>query len=189
MMPERARGDRVPQETSPLAGEAVPAEADYRSHPAVRNYMVLCLLALMVLALGLMDYAPGWWGLVPVLAGAIALVGRWKIGPPLLVLTLTCVLLLQARWVRWRSLTPSLSLTDIVLGGAVLAYVVGHYRLLSLLGQVFPRETRRPALAEAVRRAGPQPGPAQRRSPGLVKARELTLLALSLPVAGVVALE
>jgi hypothetical protein len=182
-MPERVQGERGPQETSPLADRTVPAEADDRSHPAVRNYVVLCLLALMVLALGLVDYAPGWWALVPVLAGAIALVARWNVGPPFVLLSLACILMLQARWPRWRPPTLSLSSTDIVMGGAVLAYVVGQYRLLSLVRQVFPRDTRAPALPNARRQqGGAQPAALQRRSPVVVSGRELIVLALSLPV-------
>jgi hypothetical protein len=56
---------------------------------------------------------------------------------------------------------------------AVIAYVVGHYRLLSLVRHVFPPDPRR--LRDAV-------DPGQRRLADLVSATEMTLLGFAAPL-------
>lgn len=117
------------------------------SHPAVRNYMLFCLGALFLLAVCLTDRGLGWWCLAPTLIGSLTLLAQWRHGPPLVLLSLAGLLGMPgSRYLRGypngaRFLTPSL--TDLVLCFAVLAYVQGHYRLLSLMRSIFPTKSRR----------------------------------------------
>src|SRR5262249_1811231 len=53
------------------------------THPAIRAYTVVCLAALLVVAVLLTQEGSGIFGLLPVLVGAGALLARWSIGPPL----------------------------------------------------------------------------------------------------------
>lgn len=145
------------------------------NHPAVRNYMLLCLSALFLLVVCLADRGLEWWCLVPALIGCLALMTHWSQGPPLVLLSLTGLLVLADRRSRggytdWSRLqTPALM--DLVLCIAVLAYVIGHYRLLSLMRNIFPLIPRRP-LGDV----------SQRRSADLVTGREIALLGLMLPL-------
>jgi hypothetical protein len=155
----------------------VPPSGELRSHPAVRNYMLLCLSALFLVVVCLADRGLEWWCLLPALVGCLALLASWSHGPPLVLVLLAgllCIPSSSSRWVygRWpRFETPTLM--DLVLCIAVLAYVVGHYRLLSLIRPLFPADSTRSDDAATVSR---------RRSADLVTAWELALLALSLPV-------
>jgi hypothetical protein len=141
--------------------------------------MLFCLTALFLLVVCLADRGLEWWCLVPALIGCLTLLAHWSHGPPLVILSLAGLLGLPgsrsrsgyAGWLRYQ--TPSLM--DLMLCLTVLAYVVGHYRLLALTRNVFPSDPRRP-------RDGSDADPAQRRSGDLVRAGELGLLGLTLPV-------
>jgi hypothetical protein len=148
-----------------------------RSHPAVRNYILFCLVALFLLVVCLANRGLEWWCLVPPMIGCLTLLTNWSHGPPLVLLSLTGFLAVQSSRFRWNSggwlrfQTPTLM--DLVLCIAVLAYVVGHYRLLALMRPMFPTDSRRPdELAKANRC----------RSADLVTPREVALLGLALPV-------
>ena len=164
---------------------AAEPEVDLGSHPAVRGYSLVCLVALLALTLFVVDRGLGWWGLMPVLLGAAALLFRWSVGPPLVLVTLAVLLSAQARfrlplWARPRA---SL-LGDLGVCLAVLAYAAGQYRLLALTRHVLPPDTRRrtlPGQGKAVAAEGP------RRSPGSVGPWELPGLLLTLPVWAVAA--
>jgi hypothetical protein len=69
----------------------------------------------------------------------------------------------------WRFQTPTLM--DLVLCIAVLAYVLGHYRLLSLVRSIFPPDPRRRHSDSS-----------QRRAAHLVTGREMALVGLAVPV-------
>ena len=110
--------------------------------------MLFCLAALFLLVICLADRGLEWWCLVPPLIGCLTLLTHWSHGPPLVVVSLTGLLGVTAPRSRWsfgdwrRFQTPTLM--DLVLCIAVLAYVVGHYRLLSLMRPIFPADSRRP---------------------------------------------
>jgi hypothetical protein len=148
---------------------------DLRSHPAVRNYILLCLTALFLSVVCLAARGLGWWCLAPALVGCLTLLTHWVHGPPLVLLSLAGLLSTtgsRGRWVSadWPRLqTPTL--LDVVLCLAMLAYVVGHYRLLSLRRCIFPPDPPRPYR-----------DPLRRRSPDLVTGWETALLGLALPV-------
>jgi hypothetical protein len=89
-------------------------------------------------------------------------------------------------WPGWsRFQTPTLM--DVLLCFAVLAYVVGHYRLLSLMRHIFPPDPRR-ARPEGNAWDGRSKEKKQiacstlKRSPDLVNGREMALLGFALPI-------
>ncbi|HWG44974.1 MAG TPA: hypothetical protein VN688_19550 [Gemmataceae bacterium] len=165
---------------SQIPKPASPAQArqELRSHPAVRNYTLVCLGALFLLVVCLADRGLGWWCLIPALIGSVALLLHWSLGPPMVIVSLTGLMLASARYRRsypyWaRDQVPTLM--DLLLCVAVLGYVMGHYRLLSLVRHIFPPDPRRMrdnASAES----------ANRRSADQVNGRELALLVLALPL-------
>lgn len=155
-------------------------ETDLSSHPAVRGYSLVCLLALLALTVLVTDRGLGWWGLMPVLLGAAALLFRWSVGPPLVLVTLAVLLAAQARFRNPRLGWPQPPVAaDLGICLVVLAYSAGQYRLLALTRHVLPPDTRRRALpgqARAAAREGP------RRSPEAVGPWEVPALLLSLPL-------
>jgi hypothetical protein len=157
---------------------ATELEEDLGSHPAVRGYSLTCLVALLALTLFVSERGLGWWGLMPVLLGAAALLFRWSVGPPLVLVTLAVLLSAQARFPVARFLRPRPSLlADLGVCLAVLAYAAAQYRLLALTRHVLPPDTRRrtlPGQGKAVADEGP------RRSPGAVGPAELPTLLLTL---------
>jgi hypothetical protein len=148
---------------------------ELRSHPAVRNYTLFCLSALFLLVVCLADRGLEWWCLAPALIGCLTLLTHWEHGPPLVLLSLAGLLGMsgspaRTTYVGWsRFQRPTL--VDLMLCAAVLAYVMGHYRLLSLMRRIFPADPQR-------RRSDP----VQRRSADLVTGWETALLGLALPV-------
>ncbi|HZY84830.1 MAG TPA: hypothetical protein VFE78_08360 [Gemmataceae bacterium] len=158
-------------------------EADLSSHPAVRGYSLVCLVALLALTLFVTERGMGWWGLMPVFLGAAAVLFRWGVGPPLVLVTLAILLAAQARFRLTESARPSL-LADLGVCLAVLAYTAAQYRLLGLTRHVLPPDTRRrtlPGQGKAAAAEGP------RRSPGSVGPWELPGLLLTLLMWAVVA--
>lgn len=145
---------------------------ELRSHPAVRNYTLFCLAALFLLVVCLANRGLEWWCLVPALIGCLTLLANWSQGPPLVLLSLVGLLgMYRPRWYSSWSRFPTPTLMDLVLCISVLAYILGHYRLLSLMRSIFPPDPRRRRI-----------DPSQRRSADLVKGWEMALLGLSLPV-------
>jgi hypothetical protein len=155
-----------------------PTRRQLRSHPAVRNYTLFCLAALFLQVVCLADRGLDWWCLMPALIGGASLLAHWSLGPPLLLFALTGLMLAQTRF-RWaypywaRDRVPTMM--DLILCAAVLAYVMGHYRLLSLVRHVFPPDPRRTPGSRYV-------DPARRRSADLVSGWEMALLVLALPL-------
>jgi hypothetical protein len=166
---------------------------------AARNYTFLCLVALLVLLLGLMVALPRagpMWVLLPVLVGLGGLLLRWSVAPLLFLLTLGGVLytygVLRTPPRPGAEPPATAPVTDLVLGVAALAYVAGHYRLQSLLRAVFPHDPRRalvprgrPGTATPARR--PPARVPERRSTGLASPGELVWLLMALPVYGILA--
>lgn len=144
-------------------------------HPAARNYTLFSLAALFLLVVCLADQGFDWWCLVPAAIGCLALLAHWRHGPPLVLLSLIGLYGMSgprsfrnsAQWSRFQ--TPTMM--DLVLCIAVLAYVSGNYRLLSLTRNIFPPDPRR--------RGSPATQP---RSADHVTDREMAWLGLSLPV-------
>jgi hypothetical protein len=167
---------------------------DLRRNPAVRRYTVVCLAALVVLFLTMLDQGMDVWSLLPLLLGSLAVLLSWTSGPPLVLIAVA--MLTYERWgnqLDGRRLVMLLTLrnpgrrtdwnfdddfpvSDLILCVALLTYVVAQYRLLSLVRHVLPRDPRPPTAAD-----GPAPPPS-RRPADQVAPRELATMALSLPI-------
>lgn len=150
-----------------------------RTHPAVRNYMLICLAALFMLVLCLAERDLEWWSLTPAFIGCLTLLTYWNHGPPLVLLSLAGLLGMArpgplrfaASWTRLQSPSPM----DCLLCLVVLAYVLAHYRLLALVRRIFPGEGRGLALKD-------QAEPMPRRAADLVSSHEMVLVATALPL-------
>jgi hypothetical protein len=111
------------------------------------TYTALCLAALGVILLALLQRGFGSWSLFPVLVGALGLIIRWRSAPQLLLLALAGFLAVHAmvrpagRVGFFRQ--PRYPVGDFVLCGAVLGYVAAHYRLQSLQDAILPPDPRR----------------------------------------------
>jgi hypothetical protein len=135
------------------------------------NYTVLCLFALVVMTSILLQTGIGLWGLLPAAVGLVAVYTHWRAGPPLVLVSLACLLGMHRAGMDMPVLLLSLLGrvgrlfnfpnqrvplpqgawawqddgvgTDVVLCTAVLAYTAAHYRLLSLVNHAFPPDPRR----------------------------------------------
>jgi hypothetical protein len=173
-------------------------EDDMSLAPAVRQYMLLCLVALGVMVLALLEDNLGWWGVLPFVVGSMAVVSNWSGGPVLVLLSVLClapayvrgvgpfqffqmILLSGGLPILRRGLPPRelATSTDLLFCAAMLTYFIGHFRLLSLIGPIFPPD-RRPA--PGGKRRGPATEEVPRRSPDLVPPHELIQMILTLPV-------
>jgi hypothetical protein len=136
----------------------------------VRDYSLMCLVALMLVTVVLLNDGLTWWSVMPLLLGLVSLLTSWSVGPPLLLLLLTTLLVFRNQLVgRWGGYRPADSpLTDLALAASLLACVAAQYRLMTLVRRAHPFDRRRPRLASA--------GGA--RSPDLVTGRELGALLL-----------
>jgi hypothetical protein len=106
--------------------------------PGVAYYVALCLIALGVIMLVMLQRTYWVLSLLPILAGVGA--GFTSFGPYLLVIVI--VVCLNATPFAGGSSFRQMVL-DFLLSGAVLAYVAGHYRLQCLFIQIFPPDSRR----------------------------------------------
>jgi hypothetical protein len=180
---------------------------DPRAHPATRGYTIVCLGALLVMVVVLVQREPRWLALLPLLTGSVAVAACWSVGPPLVLLCVGGSLVVQLRQpdvfaflvmvaktvgidiaggpgVQLRQRISagqgSLAATDLVLAGALLAYSAGQYRLQSLLRHAFPPDPRRRRRLPKGRPAVmPVPPADVPRAPELVGGNELTALVLA----------
>jgi hypothetical protein len=159
---------------------------DPRAHPAVRQYTLFSVVALLLLTVLLVQRDMGWWGMLPVLAGAISLLTHWTLGPATVVMLVGILIFLQDALVRmsWGYRHQSDPLSDLLLCAAVLVFAATQYRVQSLVRAVFPADPHRPP---GLRAPGHQPAvghkaPPQRRSAGLAHAGERLLLVVGLVV-------
>jgi hypothetical protein len=187
---------RPPRESrgGPGAGASHGARAA-ASQPAARGYLILCLVALGFVLLVQLERGAGLGGLLVVLVGLLGVLGRLAAGPILFLLVLGGQQFLRhaaltGHGLHWYNPGWSVEVSDVVLCGAVLAYVLAHYRLLGLVRQVVPLDPRR--------REGPPrwhfwrlqwlPRVVQeRRSARAVSRVEVGLLVMSLPLAALLA--
>ncbi len=179
-----------------------PAEPLLILDPAIRPYVVICLLALLVVLLVLLDQGLGEWALLLVVLGCVCLLLQVRFGPPLLLLALVWLTLSEARGLEPRRLareillgrrplenlqdTPGLSVTGLVLGVAMLVYSAGFYRLHSLTHHLFPVDPRRKRWVKALQGRHGSRGEEETEVPALerrpvtaIRAGELPLLLMS----------
>ena len=140
--------------------------AQIHADPAVRNYDLLCVTAVIVLFLGLFLRGFGWWGVLVLLVGLVGHLFRWRQASVLLLVSLTlpqlslllaCVFTsfhqdaaYSGRYWRLSRLHESDFLSNWILCTAVLGYVAGNYRLQSLVTYIFPPDARLPRAVRAL---------------------------------------
>src|SRR5262249_37176819 len=128
--------------------------------PAVRDYALVCLAALLMVALIMLQDPIGLIALLPVLVGIISLAIFWAAGPVLVLLTLTILCLLRRQF--FVTMMPGFQQPtegfDLILGLVLAIYCIGHYRLQSLVRNASPydyRRDRRISTRRAKRRGAP----------------------------------
>jgi hypothetical protein len=179
-------------------------EADAGADAGVRTYTLVCLVALLVVTLVLIDEA-GPWVLLPVVIGGLGLVGRWRSAVPMFLLTVGFVVLAVAqggdpfffveRLLRIVALGragpghrgPSFGSENTLFGhflicAAVLAYAAGQYRLLALTRNAFPLDPRSSPNRKRPDTAARRRPESLCRSAKLVTSAEVGTMLLTLPV-------
>jgi hypothetical protein len=134
--------------------------------PAVRQYSLVCLLALLVVLILLLESGLGEWAVLVSALGCICMLLQVRFGPPLLLLAVAWLILSQGRGVDpprlvWSILsgrTPiapwesrEFPFTGLLLATALLVYSVAFYRLLSVTQNIFPVDPRRKRWARALK--------------------------------------
>jgi hypothetical protein len=159
-----------------------------RNDLAVRTYVLVCLVALLVMMLAQMEMGPDLFALLPVLAGAAGLLMRSTLASLMLLVALGGRIFLYHQTGFGRFLgrglgTPRFHLTDLLLCAATLAFVIAHYRLMGLVKNVFPEDPRRREKWPPGRLwAGVARAPRERRSAHLVGPVEWLVFLVSLPI-------
>lgn len=160
--------------------------------PPVRpqHYQLLCGLALGVVFLLLMQEGLLLFAVAVAVLGAAAVVLRLRLSPPLVLLPLVGGLLYQQYLFPAWSSRGMLRVEDVALCAAALAYVAGHYRLLSLWSHILPPDPRQRYRAGAaavvpVRQIGKVV--AHYRPAGLLTTAEVAWFVLQLPLCALAA--
>jgi hypothetical protein len=158
--------------------------------PGARDYALLALAGLLIVAVVLVQEDLGWWAAAPLAVGALGVLVPGLVGPTV-VLLLLLVLLAAQGWMwqnPWGVGRPS-ALMDLVLAMAVLVYVAAHTRLLTIRRHALPPDPRRERRPPGRRIAGRWflPQGATRRSAGLLPPGEFVALAAGVPVFALVA--
>lgn len=167
-----------------------PASEKVDAEFGAQQYLLLCLLALVVVSVVLGGRSVDHFSIVPFAAGAICLLLRWISGPPIVLLTVSCLLALETGRLERRNAASRFpfamlvqqdpaSPANFILCAAVVAFVVGFYRYVSLTSSVFPLESRK---GPPLRPGGkPVPIPAVKRGLALATRAELLALVSTLP--------
>ena len=165
--------------------------AQLGDHPVVRNYVIVCLVAMVILLIVLIYQGLGTGSLIPPLVGIMGVIVRWRSAPLIILGALAGLYYIEL--FRFHGMAELLGLnrpdlSDVLLAGSMLLYVAGHYRIQSFYHEIIPAERQKAAgRARQGKAAEPTPELSPRRSPGVVSPMELPLLAL-LPGWAVVAL-
>lgn len=154
--------------------------------PGVLRYLAILGGALGAIVLVLLGQGFREWSLLPVLAGLAG--GTTRFAPVLLVLAVAMTVNSPPAYGVTFDRADNLNLPELILGGAVLGYVAAHYRLQSLLLNIFPLDPRRPLAAPGSEPSKESPkSPPVCRPSRLVTQREIGLLLLSLPFSAALA--
>ena len=158
--------------------------------PFLNTYTVLCLAALAAILLVEVQHGPRLTTPVLLAIGLVGVLTRLRAGPILLLGTVAAGYLIEQQrltglgW-RWYVRPRSFEVADVVLCGAVLAYVAAHYRLQALTRNVFPIDPRRREPVPG--RPGKKRVLRQKRSPELATPEEAAFLVLLVPVPALLA--
>ncbi len=147
--------------------------------PGLSHYLVVGLVSLSVIWLLLVrrEVTP-MVTLFPILVGILGITIRWRLAPVLMLVILAVCLKIE-----WIPREATFRITNFILCGAALVYLIAQYRLQSLMDHIFPIDSRR--------REGPprwhvgllslryQPEIAhERRPPALVTREEIGMVVL-----------
>jgi hypothetical protein len=160
------------------------APDDPRQSPPARQYLLVCLLSLLVLTLGLVVKGFGEWALPPLLLGVVGVVFHWRAAPALVPLLLVVLTILVGPaglyYLSHADLEETDALLDPLLAAAALAYSLAHLRLLGLARHLFPPDARPLTATRPGRRTvrgRPHPRP-----PEAVGPTEVPLALLAVPL-------
>lgn len=113
---------------------------------AADTYGYLCGTALVLIGLVLLRKGLFPWAMFPVGTGLLGLFFRWRITPVLIIcITGSCLVYAEPGGLRGSVQRPSAGYVDLqtwILCSALLAYVIGHYRLQALSSAIFPPDRR-----------------------------------------------
>jgi hypothetical protein len=162
-----------------------PPPPDHAPWPFFNAYTLLCLAALAVLSAVEMQQGLRFATPLVLLVGLVGVLARLRSAPLLLLFAFAVGHLVVQHsfvgfgweWQDFRGSGRPFRATDVVVCAAVLAYVVGHYRLQAVSEYVFPPD---PRLREVI--AGRRRVVQRKRSPRLVTIDEVGWLVLALPV-------
>lgn len=143
----------------------MPPPAVVPVNPAIRVHESVCLAALLVVGLGLLQLEMSFWILLPLLIGVAGVTARWRLAPLLVVLSV-CFILTDT-WLVTRYPRPLRPQELYLLCGGLLAYIATQFRLQGLAYTLVPRDPRKHA---------PKVGPPRRE----VAWQELAGLGISL---------
>jgi hypothetical protein len=118
--------------------------------PAALNYLVMTGAGLLVYGMIMMGRGNDAGALLAVLLAIPGILARWT-ASPILILLLTTYLLIDPGFMTLTGFVTGLpwatprapggfNLEDVILAAALLAYVIGHFRLTSILHQGMPDE-------------------------------------------------
>jgi hypothetical protein len=154
------------------------------------NYLLICLVSMLLLLMALVERGLWPFALLPVLVGVLAVLMKWRMGNGLFLVSLGGILFAVAVRPRLGGMLaamPPFHPSDVLICGSALTYVIGHTRLMSLTRNILPRDLRR---EEWLRMSVAQRGhtelfrnPRLERLPeGVTSGRELVRLLVSVPV-------
>lgn len=159
--------------------------------PGVMYYLFVCLAALSMMYHVLDAHGlEANWALAPIMVGLVGLPLCWSKAPVLLLLVLGVCVSVEPNRNLLSVHQSGVRVSDLLLCGATLAYVVGHSRLRSLVKEIVSAPPATISWSWRGRRATPAGNspPVGRttgkpqRSAGLVAAREIGQLLIWLPV-------
>jgi hypothetical protein len=148
-------------------------------------YQLLCAFGLAAILLVQLEQGLVLWGVAVVLLGALAILIRVRISPLVVLLPLVGGQLYLQYVLPIRRPHGLLQVEDVVLCTAALAYLGGHYRLLSLWRNILPADPRQRYHRESpvivpVKRLGKVV--LQHRPASLLSRAELALFVLEVPM-------
>lgn len=124
-----------------------PRQSSSTTSPVASAYLAMGFAGLALVGLHILQSPAQRWALVPVLIGACGLVFHWRSAP----LGVLVAVAFAKVWPMWQfgstALRQSTTLvSEAVLCGAMLTYVVAQYRLIALRAAMFPAESRKSAI-------------------------------------------
>jgi hypothetical protein len=131
---------------------------------ATTSYFIIGVASIAILSLGLFQSGADRWALVPALIGTAGLVFYWRTAPLALLVSVAIGKVLPLWYYGGGGLSRSGSLAaDLVLGAAMLGYLIAQYRLLSLHVALLPADPRYPKAKPPARDVASVPA---REAPG-----------------------